>query len=278
MPNRIKIDDREGRVLVTSDLHGNMDDWLELEKIFRDGLARGTLSRWIALGDFVHGPKPGKRTEWAGEDLYAYPDRSRELVEAVERISREMPDRFVTLIGNHEHAHVGGRRTGRYHPDEAAHLESQMEPAAVERMHALFRSWPLVVQLPACGVVFTHGAPPDDCCWGPAVIDDACLEGGCPRDSAEFLEGVLWNYGFGPDGGRKFLDALSVDGERYDLIVHGHDRDLEGGSANSEHAFVLCTSFGAKRARKAYLTLSLDRRYSGPQDLTEGREIHRLYG
>lgn len=276
MPNRIKIDDREGRVLVSSDLHGNLDDWLALESVFREGLARGTIARWVALGDFVHGPRPGRRTEWAGEELYAYPDRSPELIEAVDRVARELPDRFFTLVGNHEHAHVGGRRTGRYHSDEAAYLEGRMEPAAIERMLAMFRSWPLVVQLPACGVVLTHGAPPDDV-WGPAVVDDARLEGACPRDSAEFLEGLLWNYGFGPSGGRGFLDALSVGGERYDLIVHGHDRVLEGGAPNSPHAYVLCTSFGAKRLRKAYLTLRMDRRYAGPDDLVDGEDVHRLY-
>lgn len=279
MANRIKIAETSGRVLVTSDLHGNLDDWNALEAIFRSGLAGGTLVRWLALGDFVHGPSPRKRTtEYAGEDLYSYADRSRELVAAVARASAEFGGRFLTLIGNHEHAHVGGKRTGRYHPDEAAHLEGQMEPDEVERMRAMFRGWPLVIQLPSCGVILTHGAPPDDDFHGPVVIDDARLEGGCPRDSGEFLEGVLNHYGFGEQNGRRFLDRMSVDGERYDLIVHGHDRELEGGASNGPHAYLLCTSFGAKRLRKAYLTLQLDRRYTGPGDLVEGVDVHRLYG
>ena len=42
-------------------------------------------------------------------------------------------------------------------------------------------------------------------------------------------------------------------------------------------ALLLCTSFGARHARKAYLWLDLATRYDGPSSLREGHEIRFLW-
>jgi hypothetical protein len=59
--------------------------------------------------------------------------------------------------------------------------------------------------------------------------------------------------------------------------VHGHDRDEEGIDRAGDASLLLCTSFGARRDRKAYLWLDLSRRYGSPDELREGEEIRRLY-
>ena len=275
---RMVLRKSSGLVLVTSDLHGNFADYLAIRAIYRNLLERDPDAVWVSLGDWVHGPSPGGRMRFSGQVLYDYEDRSADLIREVFALETATDTRFFTLLGNHEHAHIGGRPVGRFRPNEASYLESTMQPDEVTRMRAMFHSWPLVIELPAAGVVFTHGAPDDDV-FGPQAIDDACYDGPCPRDSGAFLEGILWNYGYvEPGGGRGFLNALSRGGPRYDLIVHGHDRHEDGGGTDGEHAYLLCTSFGAKEARKAYLVLDAAKRYAGPQDLVEGREILRLHG
>jgi hypothetical protein len=274
---RLVLPKREGVILVSSDLHGNFEDYQALRVIFEELRLRDPDALWISVGDWVHGPKPGGRVRSTGEVLYDYEDRSRDLVLALHELETAYAGQFYTLLGNHEHAHIGGRPVGRFRPDEAGFLESQMSEDEVERMRDLFRSWPLVIQVPACGVIFTHGAPSDDL-WGPAAIDDVSYEGFCPRDSAEFLEGVLWNYGYpDPDGGRVFLERMGSADTRYGLIIHGHDRHEDGGGKDSDHAYLLCTSFGSHQARKAYLVLDATRTYRNVDDLKEGRDIFRLY-
>lgn len=274
---RLILRKTRGLVLVTSDLHGNYQDYLAVRAAYEGLLSRDPDAVWVSLGDWVHGPPPGGKLRADGRVAYDYEDRSCDLVRHLFTLGETPGVRFHTLLGNHEHAHVGGRPVGRFRPDEAKHLESCLQPEEVRRMRRMFLSWPLVIQLPACGVIFTHGAPDDDV-WGPALIDDACYDGPCPRDSAAFLEGVLWNYGYvEPGGGRGFLDRMSTPIERYDLIVHGHDRHADGGGADGAHAYLLCTSFGAREARKAFLVLDVTRRYTRVEDLGEGREIFRLH-
>jgi hypothetical protein len=59
--------------------------------------------------------------------------------------------------------------------------------------------------------------------------------------------------------------------------VHGHDREESGYARTAERALLLCSSFGAVRARKAYLALDLSRRYQSLDELREGREIQFLW-
>ena len=277
MNKRVVLRQTSGTLLVSSDIHGNLEDFQALARVFEERLAAGESCVWVGLGDWVHGPVKGRSSKrWAGEELFEYPDRSREIVEHLFELFRRHPGRFHSTLGNHEHAHLGGALTCRFHPDEAVHLEEGMAPENVAQMRDLFRSWPLVIQVPACGVVLSHGAPPDEY-LGTRVIDEVVYEGVCPPDSASFLDEVLWSYSFGPRGGRRFLDHLSLGTERYDLIVHGHDRELDGGAPDGEHGYLLCTGFGAKRARKAYLALELGRHYHGSADLREGIEIRRLH-
>ncbi|GMU59473.1 MAG: hypothetical protein AMXMBFR34_12360 [Myxococcaceae bacterium] len=62
------------------------------------------------------------------------------------------------LLGNHEHAHIGGPATYKFHDDEAAALEAKLDEAGRARLKAAVQDFPLVAVGP-CGVVLLHAAP-----------------------------------------------------------------------------------------------------------------------
>lgn len=61
------------------------------------------------------------------------------------------------------------------------------------------------------------------------------------------------------------------------MLVHGHDREEEGFYATGGAALLLCTSFGARQARKTYLWLDRARRYGSLAELRDGVELRRLW-
>lgn len=95
-----------GHLMITTDLHGNLEDFLALREKF-DGLrASHDDVHWAMLGDLVHGPD--EEAQHLAPDLYGYPDDSWTLVEQAAALRREHPDRFHLVLGNHDHGHVGG--------------------------------------------------------------------------------------------------------------------------------------------------------------------------
>jgi hypothetical protein len=84
-------------------------------------------------------------------------------------------------------------------------------------------------------------------------------------------------YGYADGSDEALLERMARDGGRYELVVHGHDREERGYGPSGARGLLLCSSFGATRARKAYLRLDLGRRYRGPSELREGEEIRFLW-
>jgi hypothetical protein len=263
-----------GTLLVSADVHGNWDDFARLRQIFLDSEARGEKPVWLSVGDWVHGPS-AERHDILGRDgapLYDYPDRTPELLRALFSLMDQFPGRVLSLCGNHEHAHIGGPRTRKFHDDEAKVLEAQLSAAEVAELRARFRSWPIVFRVPSCALVITHGA------MAPAFAHPDELEAlryDGSRD--EVLASTMSWYGYSDGNDLALLERLSSDGERYELIVHGHDREEHGYAPSGTRGLLLCSSFGATRGRKAYLRLDLGRRYAGPGELREGEEIRFLW-
>jgi hypothetical protein len=266
----LTIEHRDGPVFISTDLHGNLEDFHRLREIFAG--ERGAL--WVSVGDWVHGPSEGERrdvTSDDGEPLYDYPDCTPQLLEELFALMDAHPGRVVSLLGNHEHAHVGGKRTHKFHDDEAVHLESLLAPGRVEEMRRRFLSWPLMVRLPLQGVLVMHGAAVAEL-DGPEDLERVRYQGPNNERASVLLQSAMTNYGFLKEHDRALLAKLGGE-----VIVHGHDRSEGGFEPSAEAALLLCTSFGAKRARKAYLRLEPSRRYR-LQDLREGVEIRFLYG
>jgi hypothetical protein len=181
------------------------------------------------------------------------------------------PGRVISICGNHEHAHIGGYRTGKFHGDEAGHLEGRLSAEKVHELRRRFATWPMLVRLPSCGVVVSHGAPE------PASVEELeqlRYQGPCSR--RDLLLCAMSRYGFKPGEDVALLAALSDD-RTYNVLLHGHDREEEGFSRNGAAALLLCTSFGARQPRKTYAWLDLAHRYASLDDLEGSGALRRLY-
>ncbi len=260
-----------GVALVSTDLHGNLDDFRALERAFA---ALGPDAHWVILGDLVHAPDAASRRD--DPALYDYDDGSMAIVDGVIAWRRAAPDRLHLVLGNHDHGHVGGARTRKFHGDEVEALESTLTPDEVARLRGLFSEALLAVVAP-CGALLTHGSP------DASLVDLADLD--VPSLAIESLDGrrrdvlraVLTAYGQTDDVTGAMLAAVSRRGG-WDLrvVIHGHDRDEAGFFVEGETQ--LCpVIFGAPRAAKRYVVLDLAARYDAVAALRDGAEIRRLH-
>jgi hypothetical protein len=271
----LTIERAAGPVLISADVHGNLRDFERLRDLFLASEARGEAPLWVSVGDWVHGPALGQRrdvTDRYGAPLYDYPDQTPELLRGLFDLMDRYPDRVVSLCGNHEHAHIGGRRTRKFHQDEAAHLESQLSATDVSELRRRFASWPILVRLAPCGVVITHGAP----YAAPAQAFERVRFVGGDSPSCELRNSAMSRYGFDPGEDVELLAQLS-DQHTYSLLLHGHDREEEGFAAAGAASLLLCTSFGARQDRKTYGWLDAARRYHSLADLEGSGALRRLW-
>lgn len=271
----VTIERAAGVALISADVHGNWRDFARLRELFLASEARGEQPLWISVGDWVHGPAAGQRrdiNDARGKPLYDYDDETPAITEALFALMDEYPGRVVSLCGNHEWAHIGGRRTRKFHDDEAAHLESRMTEAQVRELRRRFASWPILVRLAPCGVVVSHGAPD---VASTAAFEQLRYTGPCA--GRDLLHSAMSRYGFYGGEDEALLAALSDEQCRYSLLLHGHDREEEGYSPSGPAAVLLCTSFGARQARKTYAWLDLARRYDSLEMLQSSGALRRLW-
>ena len=90
-------------LFVNTDVHGNLEDFLRMEAIWR----AEPDARWVILGDVVHAPDDEARRE--KPELYDYDDGSLAIVERI--LDLQGTGRVHFVLGNHDHAHVGGKPT-----------------------------------------------------------------------------------------------------------------------------------------------------------------------
>lgn len=146
-----------GRLLVATDLQGNLDDFHRMAEHFRKVVAVWPGSQLVFTGDLVHGPEL-PMSNWPDYLGSFYTDDSPGVLRAFAALSAEFPGRVHALLGNHEHAHVGGPTVGKFFLDEAAHLDEKLGSEGAGWMKQLISHWPLVA-VAANGVVLTHAAP-----------------------------------------------------------------------------------------------------------------------
>jgi len=268
-----------GVAVVNTDVHGNGGDFRRLEGIFRERVAEhGTHAHWVILGDVVHGPSAEARGH--ASQLYDYADESRIIVARIVELRQEFPAQVHFVLGNHDYAHVGGMRTSKFYPDEAAALEATMTSSEVERMHALFGGACLAVSS-ECGVLMTHGSP-DATLQALADLNDIDI----PRkaDSAyhdRILRGILFAYGQRRETTEKLLGQLNGVGSGPGLrplrvVLHGHDR-AENGIFREGGNQVCPVIFGARQHEKRYVELDLSAHYDSADALRDGVEVRRLH-
>jgi|GEM_PF-1733515 len=249
----------QGVLLVNTDLHGNGDDFRQMRQLFYQERERGLPVYWVLLGDLVHGPDPLTQKEMP--ELYGYADESAWIVQEVCSLLERFPDEVFFVLGNHDYAHIGGRATRKFYPDEAAHLESTMSSHAIQKMHDLFQNAFLGVTT-TCGVMLAHGSP-DGALKALHDLDNIPLP--CPENQMyfqEILSGFLESYGQRGEVTSELLARLSswekLSGTPLRWLIHGHDKDESGWF--TEGGNQLCpVLFGAPNKDKRYLRIELEK-------------------
>jgi predicted phosphodiesterase len=261
----------KGQVLVSTDVHGNLEDFRRLTRHFlelRDAIPD---AYWVILGDIVHGPDDGARNR--NPVLYDYEDQSREIVAEVIALQHMFPDEIFFVVGNHEWSHVGGPRTRKFHVDEAKHLESAMSLSEIRALHVLIHEAYLAISTP-CGALLCHGSPAKIPSFEALnEIDFAFLD---PRsDGFDLVSDVITAYGQSEADTRAMLNRLSSPSAELRFVLHGHDRD-EKGIFFEENNQVCVVIFGAPRHEKRFVVLDLTKKYE-LENLKAGNIVRRLY-
>ncbi|MFH0899926.1 MAG: metallophosphoesterase [Pseudomonadota bacterium] len=264
-----------GRLLVATDLQGNLHDYERIEDIFRAAIIEEEGDAHVLFtGDLIHGPhlSPEEWPDFLGEYYF---DESPALVDRFVALQYRFPNRVHAILGNHEHAHIGGPHTAKFAPDEVVLLESTVGARGAEKLRTLFRTFPLVAVAP-CGMVFSHGAPAADI-RSPEAIEEAVLEGfdrGSPVDifSQPVIGPLLWARSAPAAVARRFLRAMGGK-----ISVFGHDVIPEGFERIGEEQMIVSTSFGLANTYKVYLDVDLASQFSSVYDLREEAEILPLY-
>lgn len=136
------LDFSSGKLLICSDLHGNLKDYLRIKKIFLLGKERSDINFLLFLGDIIHGY--GSPSE----------DKSKEIVDDLMAMMEKYPDSVFSLLGNHELCHIydfpliKGRQI--FNPC----FEEQIKEGR-EKYISFFKSWPAAVRTKG-GVLITH--------------------------------------------------------------------------------------------------------------------------
>lgn len=259
----------EGKVLVSTDLHGNGTDFRRLRELF---LAQPATTHWVNLGDMVHAPNDHVRQ--VQPDLYDYPDESLAIVEGILALKEQFPNRVHYVLGNHDYGHVGGVHTQKFYLDEVVHLEQMIGAVGTQTLKMLFEAALLAVVAP-CGFFMTHGAPDDTL----KHIDDLNQITFPPNDDYlhRITYGLMTYYGQYGDVMERLLKTVSeTSGCLVRLHIHGHERD-ESGYFTEAGNQICPVIFGAPDTHKRYLLLDLSATYTNLEDVRNGIEIRHLY-
>lgn len=262
-----------GRLLVGTDLQGNLEDFQALHEHFTQC---GDDAQLLLTGDLVHGPSDDVVEQWPDYLGTPYQDRSPELIDAFLEARARAPGRVHCLLGNHDHAHLGGPVTAKFHPDEAAHLEARLGPEGTQRLKALVSTFPLIALAP-CGAVMLHAAPSARL-ESAADFEGLELSGFNHFGIEDFhtqqplLGPLLWSRMARPDQSKQFLAALGGT-----VALYGHDIVREGYEKVGDDQLCFSTSFGLYDEAKVYVELDLSRRYPNVHALRNGIELKKLY-
>jgi hypothetical protein len=300
----LRLPDR-GRLLVAADLHGNLRDFLAITAMFERLRRDGDDAFLLFLGDVLHGPylpfprwQSDERNSGLGGLLRGRPyrDQSPNILLELGELMTRYPGRVATLLGNHEHAHIGGPRTSLFARDEAMALEQRLGVEASLWLAGFLRGLPLWA-ISACGVLFSHAAPAGDLVrlqdleaidyrrYAPPRVtrreagsgsDAPAMRNGrtaaAPEPAARLLGQLLWTPAMPPQQAR---EVLSRAGAR--VAVYGHAVIPTGYQTIGSEQLILSTSFGMEDACKRVLLLDLSRSYQSTADLRPGIELLPLY-
>ncbi len=267
-PRRVVTLPEKGRLIVSTDLQGNVGDFERIEEIFERATMRPEGAVLVITGDLVHGPELSP-DEWPDYLGTYYRGDSKKLLEKAKKLADRWPGRVFYLLGNHEHAHVGGPVVAKFFPDEARRLEELLGPAQTRMMKTWMRTWPFVAVAPKAGIVMLHAAP--HAAIGHADdLDKLPLDGFLDltlADSAarQTLAALLWARTTSAERARAFLNAILPSSR---VAVYGHDVARAGYAIDREPLLCVSTSFGCYDGDKLYLDWDLAEPVTNAADLS----------
>jgi hypothetical protein len=266
----------QGTLLVSTDIQGNLRDFHRVVSIFEETREVDPDTVLVFTGDLVHGPEiePDAWPEHLGS--FYHGDSTTVLDEAF-LLSEKYPNHVHYLLGNHEHAHIGGPIVGKFFLDEAARLEQIMGADRTARMNEWMETWPLVAIAAAARIVLLHAAP-HAAIRSRRDIDELSLDSLrdlSPLDvpSRTILGALLWARSTSRARAKAFLRAL---GDDLTTTIFGHDVVREGYAVDDPHRLCVSTSFGCFDGDKVYVKWDLADPAASAHDVAT-RGLHRLW-
>ena len=250
---------KRGLLIVATDLQGNLGDYDAIERVFLDHRERREDVFLVVTGDLVHGPEIPEEA-WPSHLGAFYKGNSAEVVRRARALGAKYPEHVHFLLGNHEHAHIGGPVVSKFFPDEAERLEGLMGKVEAAEFREWIRSWPFVAIAPHAGICLTHAAPfaaiesADDLERLPLVVnveDEIDLEGRAT------IIALLWARTASSERAHAVLRALHPS---LQVAVYGHDVASEGYAIDREPLLCVSSSFGCHDGDKLILVWELDAR------------------
>jgi len=246
-----------GVLLVATDLHGHHRDFRAVADRFLALTASIDPPQLVICGDLVHGPAiaPEAWPEHLGD---FYTDESPAVLTEARQLQSRFPGQVHFLLGNHEHAHLGGPRLSKFHPDEAAYLESRYVGGDFEVVRQWIATWPVAAVAPAARLVLTHAAPHTQIA-DHTTLDSVDLGGYEEVPLHDMVEAVplgalLWARTTTAERAYGFLRALNSTAR---VAVFGHDPVREGHLIEHEPLLCVSTSFAGHDGDKVYLEWDL---------------------
>jgi hypothetical protein len=252
----IHLPDR-GRLIVSTDVQGNVADFDRVASLFEDAARDADGAYLVVTGDLVHGPELTE-AEWPDYLGSFYNGDSKTVLEHARELADRFPGHVHYLLGNHEHAHVGGPVVSKFFPDEARRLEELLGDEGTRRMRGWLRNWPFVASAPKARLVMLHAAPharirsADDLDRLPLdSFYDVPLEEMAARGT---LGALLWARTTSTERGYEFIHAIDPEAR---VAVYGHDVARGGFAVEREPLLCVSTSFGCFDGDKLYLEWDL---------------------
>ncbi|RLB62163.1 MAG: hypothetical protein DRI90_09700 [Deltaproteobacteria bacterium] len=254
----------KGRLIVATDVQGNLTDFERVARVFEEATAESADTVLVVTGDLVHGPEIPEQhwPDYLGS--YFHADSAR-VLDRAEQLAKRYPGRVHYLIGNHEHAHVGGPVVSKFFGNEAQRLEQLLGAERTAGARQWIASWPLLAVARKAGLLMLHGAP-------NALIQSAAdLEaielapaGGPEGVVDELLAELLWARTASTVRARTFLNAID---SRLRVALFGHDVVRGGYAIDREPLLCISTSFGCHDGDKLYVDWDLSRPASSAKEV-----------
>jgi len=246
----------KGRLIVATDLQGNLTDFERVVQVFEAAAQAEDGAVLVVTGDLVHGPEIPER-HWPDYLGSYYHADSVGVLTCAEDLVRRYPGQVHYLLGNHEHAHVGGPVVSKFFANEALRLEQLLGAERTALTRSWIQGWPLVAVARRAGLLMLHGAP-NALIHSIADLEAVELspEGGPEGVVDDLLAELLWARTASTVRARAFMNVIDA---RLRAAVFGHDVVRGGFAIDREPLLCISTSFGCHDGDKLYLDWDLAR-------------------